>query len=42
MKIIKLKNWVKETKDRKASEKIEWLIDQFIKKLKEQHGNKKD
>jgi hypothetical protein len=42
MEVIKLKHWVKETKDRRFSEKTEWLIDQFIKKLKEKIGSKKD
>lgn len=42
MKTIKLKQWVKETKDRQASERTERLIDAFIKKLKQQDGSKKD
>jgi hypothetical protein len=42
MKTIKLKHWVIETKSRIATERIERLIDVFIKKLKEQSGSKKD
>jgi hypothetical protein len=42
MKTIKLKHWVKETKDRQAAERAERLIDAFIKKLKEHNGSKKD
>jgi hypothetical protein len=42
MKTIKLKQWVKETKDRQTAERVEQLIDAFIKKLKEQDGFKKD
>jgi hypothetical protein len=42
MKTIKLKQWVIETKNKKASERTEWLIDQFIKKIKEHNASKKD
>jgi hypothetical protein len=42
MKTIKLKHWVKETKSRIATERIERLIDAFIKKLKEHNASKKD